>query len=698
MNKISSLFLAVLSILTINLNAQWNWVNPVPQGNSLNAIQYVDTICYAVGQDGKIIRTANSSDTLWVDISTDFPMDLFDVHFVNNSIGYAVGDNGIILKSGQNDSWDTLSSGTHYLFKCISFANEATGVAAGYQGLIKRTTNEGESWVEINSGTSKTLNSIFFSSDQTGFMVGDDGAVIKTTDAGASWSTVLAGTAEILYDVYFPTPQIGFIVGRNGKILKSTDGGNTWNDVSNTAIDETLYAVYFKDATNGFIAGANGLVLKTSNGGLSWVPQDTPLNLAIYDITANSNGESYFTGSMGTIMKSNDIGNEYTILVSGSNQSLSALHFVDKTTGYAVGGSPFDNKGLILKTEDEGDSWSQLISFEEHLYDVFFLDRDTGYVTGVGGIIYKTTDGGLDWDTLNSNTLANLYSIYFPFPRKGYAVGIGGRITYTSDYGQSWDLIPSGTTQHLFHISFTDDKDFGIITGNNGVILKIIDSTYITSLSSGTSIPLYDADFLDNSRGYISGYNGTILRTSNAGEDWIKKTSGVNSPLTSVFYYNDTTAYACGDGGTILKTNDGGNFWFHQNTGTSNNFGDIWFTSIDTGIVVGAGLSIMKTVIGGGYEPPQSIYQHFVPEINLSVYPNPVSSKVYVDYELEDNSKVSIGLFDLSGRLVSIPSNTYDTKGKHTFSTDLSEFPAGIYLVILRINDYYYSEKLIKID
>jgi hypothetical protein len=72
------------------------------------------------------------------------------------------------------------------------------------------------------------------------------------------------------------------------------------------------------------------------------------------------------------------------------------------------------------------------------LSSVYFTDANTGYVVGessLGGIIYKTINGGTDWISQTSGTGSPLYSIHFPSMDTGYIVGGNGTILKTSNGG-----------------------------------------------------------------------------------------------------------------------------------------------------------------------------------------------------------------------------------------------------------------------
>src|SRR5947208_7679638 len=80
--------------------------------------------------------------------------------------------------------------------------------------------------------------------------------------------------------------------------------------------------------------------------------------------------------------------------------TLYGVSFTDANTGTATG----DN-GTIVRTTDGGDSWSiQSSGTTNTLYGVSFTDANHGTAVGGGGTIVKTTDGGNNWISQPSGT------------------------------------------------------------------------------------------------------------------------------------------------------------------------------------------------------------------------------------------------------------------------------------------------------
>ncbi len=53
----------------------------------------------------------------------------------------------------------------------------------------------------------------------------------------------------------------------------------------------------------------------------------------------------------------------------------------------------------FLHTTDGGATWERQDTGEgDDLFGVFFLDSQTGWVTGAWGTVLHTTDGGVTWE------------------------------------------------------------------------------------------------------------------------------------------------------------------------------------------------------------------------------------------------------------------------------------------------------------
>src|SRR5581483_3777188 len=94
-------------------------------------------------------------------------------------------------------------------------------------------------------------------------------------------------------------------------------------------------------------------------------------------------------------------------LPQGNN--LRGASFVDANTGTVVG-----EYGTIVRTTDGGNSWTiQANDTTQTLWDVSFTDVSHGTAVGEGGTIVTTTDGGANWVTQPSGTTLQLRGVSF---------------------------------------------------------------------------------------------------------------------------------------------------------------------------------------------------------------------------------------------------------------------------------------------
>ena len=91
-------------------------------------------------------------------------------------------------------------------------------------------------------------------------------------------------------------------------------------------------------------------------------------------------------------------------------------------------------------------------------------------MVAAGGLIFKTTDGGVTWTPKPSPTTAPLFSVSFIDNNNGFAVGGFGKILKTTNGGETWTNVPSPTMQSLFRVKCFDGKCYAC--GDGGVILR----------------------------------------------------------------------------------------------------------------------------------------------------------------------------------------------------------------------------------
>src|SRR5262249_49898186 len=158
---------------------------------------------------------------------------------------------------------------------------------------------------------------------------------------------------------------------------------------------------------------------------------------------------------------------------------LRAICAATDSTLYAVG-----SYQTILKSEDQGESWFPLhatikngnINVAGFFNDVFFLDKNKGFIVADNGVLISTNDVGRSWkDTVFSSfSSSRLNSITFINPTLGFISGTSNFLYRTSDAGVTWERINVdflGFNRDIKKVAFVDALR-GFAVGADGLIIK----------------------------------------------------------------------------------------------------------------------------------------------------------------------------------------------------------------------------------
>ncbi len=295
---------------------------------------------------------------------------------------------------------------------------------------------------------------------------------------------------------------------------------------------------------------------------------------------------------------------QWTVM-SQDNVSLHSLQIMEYDVLYATCG---DN---ILKSYDGGSNNILTNVYDTTLLDVFFCNDSVGYCTGSYGMIFKTQDGGENWNKIyqDESSRLNHTSINFIHPDTGWIIGHIwlleiGFVFSTTDGGISFTefyLDERISSVHMFNsqIGFASTSKSNI-PGYYQTVNGGINWEHVHDELEGT----WEFCFLNDSLGYALGTH--FYSTHDGGNSW----SFVSYPVGPVQYMDlkmidQNIGYLCGWGTTspthplgIYKTMNRGKDWALQQLGK---FSEIEMLSADTGYAVSLDGEIFKTMIGGIY-------------------------------------------------------------------------------------------------
>jgi photosystem II stability/assembly factor-like uncharacterized protein len=315
------------------------------------------------------------------------------------------------------------------------------------------------------------------------------------------WQPLVSGTNRNLHDiciagnntVYAATSCFygdnDFMMGGD-ILLRSFDNGNTWDSVQTT-----MYAkdIYFLNDSVGLVSGgvpscgmaAN--VLKTNAKGADWNGFQNPSTWNIpWSVGMGYSAAYFWAQNEGYIFGGNWGAKQYKTIDNGANwleinsfhanNSYPDVFFFNQMNGFLVCDSVnyvydslgqishIENFGYIYKTTDGGLNWNMQTFPNDSLIDVNFPSANVGYVTA-GAHLLKTVDGGTTWNSLNVPFSAQ--KVAFVNDDFGYIVAKDGNIYKTTDGGLNWILSYSGD-----FLAIEVKKGIGFAVGKNGSIVR----------------------------------------------------------------------------------------------------------------------------------------------------------------------------------------------------------------------------------
>lgn len=317
-------------------------------------------------------------------------------------------------------------------------------------------------WIQQNSGTGLALQDCDFINQNTGWVCGVGGVILKTTDGGNNWIQQTSGVTKILNGIDAVDENLLWCVGQWNTILKSTNGGVNWSAMRDgTTGTATFLKVYFLNPNTGWMLKAN-YILRTTNGGAAFDSTNTIFTF-LWDIYFKDALTGVLCADGARIMRSTDGGVIWNLvpvpLYQGEQPNFYRLSFINNLFGWTVGEG--DNSGLgklVYRTTNFGSSWDTISRVQypsnEFNYSVFFTNINTGYCGGTSGYTYKTTNGGFNWlqQVVPSNAFRG--DILFVNDTTGWSVGGGGHIYKTSNGGTYVGISPH---------SYITPKEFNLL-------------------------------------------------------------------------------------------------------------------------------------------------------------------------------------------------------------------------------------------
>ncbi len=447
-------------------------------------------------------------------------------------------------------------------------------------------------------------------------------------------------------------------------------------------------------ATNGYhvvslkATNANGSDIKTKEryvkvGGAAtvWTKQNSSFTFGsrgvdeIDIINANTVWAKAYDGSNPTgyireITRTNDGGATWTpgaiTFTNSTNYGVSNLYAVDYTTAYACMFPITGTGGAIVKTIDGGTTWNiqTTAPFTNSWADfVHFFDANNGVcmgdpiatTAGSDFVIYTTTNGGTTWTQVPLGSIPNTLANEAGITNEYFA--LGNTIWFTSSKGRSFKSTDKGLTWTVASIGFT-----GAYNSSSKLTMK----SALVGIAVLDTVPY------------------TMRKTNDGGATWttlvptgylVKHPELAFVPGTSSTWFDvsvspsNGSSYSIDDCSTFLNVDTG-----------SVQFTAVSFFDINTGW---AGSFNTSSTDGGIYKWNPAIFTGVTSAIskedNIKVYPIPAKNIVNLSLGTMDDENMTITIYNMLG--AKVMNQKMKAISGDIVQLDLSTIDSGVYFI-----------------
>ncbi len=701
MKKGTNIFLVVvwLTFCATELLAQFMWISPRPQGNSLWDIQFLNReVGFAVGLGSTLLKTRDGGEN-WINISGEYVYDIYQqIQMLDEQNGFILSTRypeGVYFILHTSDGWQSYEEifrSNNYIREMFWF-DENRGWVATSKGLF-HTRDGGFSWKQITEGR---ITQITFADSAHGWMIRGN-TLLATQDGGNSWFFIFE------FSPFSTITSIQFLDSLKGwctvwywdrddlseDIFHTTDGGHTWKQLTDLPWGDSAIADFkmINDQVGYALISEKHILYKTMDGGEHWYQCSSIPGASMFDFVDETYG--WAAGGWGKVLRTIDGGYLWFTSWYRSLEGGITLQFLDDKTYIAAG------RKNILMSLDAGKSWKEiyldrLISPEGKLQALYFRNAQKGWICWDNSI-YATNDSASSF-TQQYQAPVFLNDIYFVSDSVGWTVGQSGYVARTKDGGTTWEHITAiSSRRNYYAICFFDEQN-GWIGGARRLWHTTDGGDTWIRMNQELPLEMTITKIFckDRHTVYLLGYDsftGYFFKSENGGSNWIMVNSFPYLRLLDMEIMEDNIILS-GDYMSfpvlMYSNNNGRDFtqYTRQLPGSS-----LKAMAIGAGesqlYLLGEGgelgylpLSVLG-IPGGGGEVPHTVKLH-------PNYPNPFNNRTAIEFYLPEATRATLVVYNVLGQKVkTLLQGNWEAGWHYTFwdgDTESGQMaPSGVYL------------------
>ena len=360
----------------------------------------------------------------------------------------------------------------------------------------------------------------------------------------------------------------------------------------------------------------------------------------------------------------------------------------------------YQDNGGVYRSTDGGHNWDTLYSTSETISGglrLFLHPTESKTMYLIYGSLYKSTDAGQSWSPLlgGNGPLVRL-AINPQDPQIMYATKSVpfGTVYKTTNGGSDWSIAGNGLLQEVYFVAgpidINPENPEILLLGTNAGLYRSTDSgvSWDTTNIKGY---IYNVDIhprLNNIAFASTDYDWSIYKTTDYGESWYR-TSGGKAVNKCIFNFQaDSIVYNSGN----LKSMNYGDDWsiIDSLSGWTDMANDGKLNTQIYATVGSYGLYTYTDLIS-------LVNQESQPSLNYSMqnYPNPFNSSTLINWQTPVSSRQIIKVYDLLGKEIVTLVDEYKPAGSYEMEFNAANLPSGVYFYQLKAGDFIQTKKMI---
>ena len=163
-----------------------------------------------------------------------------------------------------------------------------------------------------------------------------------------------------------------------------------------------------------------------------------------------------------------------------------------------------------------------IVQLDHSLRKIAFIDEQHGWALTDSAGMYRTTDGGGNWELFPFGVDARIWDMSFVSRNVGWVCGYDTTVLHTNDGGRTWtrQVVANAADSIFQHVDFINERDGWLITSwgdvygttNGGTRWELLSQLQIGGLSF---VKMW------GQQGIVAQHSGSVLKTNNGGRSWL---------------------------------------------------------------------------------------------------------------------------------------------------------------------------------